>query len=182
MLPPSTWASRASHAPNRCTARRIPAVHWRFQAVSNERRPVTGLTEGISRKDRGYGLRAPPPSSSLHGCLRFLSCRPPAKSVNFFGFGGRELERTSAMNLSSVETMPVKHVVVDLYPPLQNQQVRGWHFRVVGTGKVQVGTAKQGPYKRWTFSLPTTTLTRQPVCSPRSRTGEHLSVPPRLAR
>jgi hypothetical protein len=49
--------------------------------------------------------------------------------------------------------MPVKHVVADLYPPLQNQQVRGWHFRVVGTGVVSVGTAKQGPYKRWTFSL-----------------------------
>jgi hypothetical protein len=49
--------------------------------------------------------------------------------------------------------MPAKLVVADLYPPLQDQRVNGWHFRVVGTGAVSVGTAKQGLFKRWTFSL-----------------------------
>ena len=100
--------------------------------------------------------------------------------------------------------MPVKHVVVDLYPPLKDQQVHGWpfrgevaqvgapraytsiyeHIRVDGpTGLVCVGTDKVGPYKRWTFRLSTYgDDAADPVFSPRSPTGEHLSVLPRLVR
>ena len=46
-------------------------------------------------------------------------------------------------------------------PPKQNRQqyepshglVEGWSFKVFGDGKVQVGTAAGGPYKRWSFRL-----------------------------
>eukprot|EP00966_Prymnesium_polylepis_P002659 61097-Prymnesium_polylepis.1 len=51
--------------------------------------------------------------------------------------------------------MPPKKKVADRYPPLSNQLVHGWPFRVDGKGTVTVGTDASGLFMRWTFSLNT---------------------------
>ena len=49
--------------------------------------------------------------------------------------------------------MPPKKQMPDRYPPLSNQTVHGWSYRVNGQGLVTVGTHADGPFMRWTFRL-----------------------------
>eukprot|EP00966_Prymnesium_polylepis_P319187 7372093-Prymnesium_polylepis.1 len=64
--------------------------------------------------------------------------------------------RCAARAAASLRLMPPKKKPANLYPPLADQRVDGWKFRVRGSdGLVTVGTHQSGPWSRWTFYLST---------------------------